>query len=310
MAADPGALSSEAGLERFLAERSDRLTPELAEQLAEMAKQALVSGEWEWAGIAAVVAMSIELRLGRAEKAIEALLVSVQADYQPASTAADYDRVRSALLEVAERARAAGATPHELAAQGLAIQSGYFGGRGGLRPGFGPGPGPACPRRSSQPARVALVADGPCGRHPGHGAQPCPARQGYLRAASRPAIDGCDAARAGRGHRRACSRRRAIIGGCGARRRHRRDRGACPRSTAEARHGRVWSRGLGVACLTAAYQRHRSETSSSSGPGAEAVASCVGSPWRRQLRQALEQLFACRRGPACHGGRSGVTGSR
>jgi hypothetical protein len=120
-------MGGEGALDRFLDERAGRLTPELAEELAELSLRALMGQAWDMAGFAGNLAMSVNLRLGRVDRAFEARQRALQADYQEATTPEQYEAVRTQFLDLADAAKQAGDDAHALSARGFVIQSGYFG---------------------------------------------------------------------------------------------------------------------------------------------------------------------------------------
>lgn len=123
---DPRLRAEPNGLERFLEERSHRLTAKLADQLAELAKRALMGQAWPMATMAAGLGTSVNLRLGRRLQAVATQFILAQGVYQQATTPEDYEVVRRMLVEVVRQAETIGDARHAFEARGVMIQSGYF----------------------------------------------------------------------------------------------------------------------------------------------------------------------------------------
>ena len=118
--------ASSGTLGTLMAARSAELTPQLADQARQLARQAISAGNLDLAEIATRTAANVWLKLGDYRLAIKNLIDMQQVGYMRADQPEAYAQVRTQLLGSVTRAMQVGARPEAFKAATIAADCSYW----------------------------------------------------------------------------------------------------------------------------------------------------------------------------------------
>jgi len=114
-------------VEAYLASHPEKRDPTVADDVHVFAVEALKAGRLDDAQLAAAIGGTLNMLLGRLSNAFEDRELSLQVDYQRATTPEEYEKAREGFEELARRATEAGEQRRALFARAFMIQGSYFG---------------------------------------------------------------------------------------------------------------------------------------------------------------------------------------